>query len=273
MSTGVAERAFQSPCVYLKELFEERSHALLSQYNLPNSYIRSLALELSLIPEFLGYETYLMFEPDGFQQAKEMFDLIFQFHVGFMVLNEYIDSKYPVAPDLYVAVGMIIKTGNDLLKMKNGNVTIYNYYVEHLEMLIKGCYERELLSESSSFEEYEEVVNKIANGYEMVVIVPAYLAEMDDKNTISLRGYIRSLYRALHLIDDIRDMKEDSTIERANYMSFFRSVDEAKEYGVKNLESSSRYIKEIDCDNYHKEYLWWISKKYFQHIIARVHQI
>ena len=138
-------------------------------------------------------------------------------------------------------------------------------------MLITGCVEREFLSEKSSLEEYEEVVDKIANGYEMVVIAPAYLAGSVDDNTISnLRGYIHNLYRALHLIDDIRDVKEDSAYQRANYMNFFRSIGEAKDQGTESLESSSRYIRNIERYNYHKEYLWWISKNYFKDIISKI---
>jgi hypothetical protein len=264
-------RGFKDPCVYLEKVFKEASNSLLSKYKSSSAYIRLLVKEIVCTPEFIGHETYLMFRPSCLDRAKAIVNLILPFHLGFMMLNRNIDGKYPVTSDLYWAVDMIIKTGTDLLKIGKKNQTIYSYYTEHLQTLIEGCVERETLPERSLLDEYEQVVDKIGKGYEMVVLIPAHLAEISDEDTVTnLQGFIRNLYRAFHVIDDICDRKEDRANERSNFMNFFDSTSEAKEYGLKSLENGYRYLKKVGFHNGHKDYLLWISSDHFKDVIISI---
>lgn len=263
---------FDLPCIHIRNQLGESLSSIFSDYvGQSVLQLKRVADDISCIPEFLGHEAYLMFKPKEVQRAREILDILLPFHLGMLFIDKVVDRDFAPSPELYLAIDLIRRCEKKLLTISScsDSLGIYHYYVKMASALQRVSFKRAVLNENCSLSEYQDIVEKLSSSYALCTVVPAMIAEVCDENILSLlEGYARHLYVAFHILDDIRDTKEDKIAHRPNYVVVCNSKKQAVEQCRTNLTKASNYIRNINTRNSHKEYLAWLTV-FFEEVVKR----
>lgn len=259
---------FEPPGVFIKDVCTRILNQIFSDYHgYSVSQLRKIADDISYIPEFLGYETYLMLRPPETRRAEEIVNILLPFHIGMLLIDRVVDRNVTPSPELYLAVDLIHRCEKRLLAVipNSSHSYMYNHYLKMLSLLQQASFERETLRENCSLSEYMRVIEKLSSPYTMCTVMPAMIAGVTNKNVLDILGnYARNLYVVFHILDDIRDLEEDKKAHRPNYVILSGSKKKAYEQCYSRLTNASDYIESVDIKNFHKKYMKWLTTFYWK---------
>jgi hypothetical protein len=263
---------FDLPCVHIRSQFARSLSLIFSDYMDHSTWqLRRVADNISCIPEFLGYETYLMFKPKEEEHAEEIIDFLLPFHMGTLFIDKVVDGDFAPSQELYLAIDLIRRCEKKLFTVSSNSHSLYtyNYYTRMASTLQRVSFERATLRQNCSLSAYRRVVEDLSSSYAMCTLVPAMIAEVRDRSILAfLEGYARHLYVVFHILDDIRDVEEDKIAHRPNYVVLCGSRKGALERCYGNLTKASNYIESVNIRNFHKEYLKWLTV-FFEGVVEK----
>jgi len=263
---------FDSLYSYIKDIFTQnliKIHKSYSGYSILQ--LQRLLSNINCVPEFLGYETYLMFRPRDVGFARKIVNAIVPFHVAMIFFDKVVDGDFSSSPEVFLAIDLLFLSERELFSLLSCSCSlhIYDYYLKMAGMFQRACYEKALLTEDCSFLEYQSVIRKLSSSFAMCTVGPALMAGVTDRNILdALDYYARHIYTAFQILDDIRDAKEDQSAHRPNFVVFCGSKRGAVAQCCNHFSRALGYIDSIHIKNYHKEYIKELTK-FFMRIAER----